>query len=245
MPKKAKFGFCLLAGLLLAIGVPSLAMANHEGYSTEGFGGVQPHVAQAGHEIQALYDAPYVSGYRAGDGYHGDGLALDFMVYDDTALGDQISNHVLANWEHYNVDYIIWQQRINFGSGWQLMEDRGSPTENHEDHVHVSFNPQSSTTVEEPAKETPEMEDPSTDEALEASEQPVTGDDIVQPASQTEPQQPVIEDAAQPTPANTAGEDADASVGDGPSATAGDASASTGSGGPGAVADGVSAPFNP
>jgi hypothetical protein len=34
---------------------------------------------------------------------------------------------------------VIWQQRINFGSGWQLMEDRGGVTANHYDHVHVSF----------------------------------------------------------------------------------------------------------
>ena len=34
---------------------------------------------------------------------------------------------------------MIWRQRINFGSGWQLMEDRGGVTANHYDHVHVSF----------------------------------------------------------------------------------------------------------
>ncbi len=35
--------------------------------------------------------------------------------------------------------YVIWRQRYNDGSGWDPMEDRGSITANHYDHVHVSF----------------------------------------------------------------------------------------------------------
>jgi hypothetical protein len=34
---------------------------------------------------------------------------------------------------------VIWNQRINTGSGWESMEDRGGATANHEDHVHISF----------------------------------------------------------------------------------------------------------
>ena len=34
---------------------------------------------------------------------------------------------------------MIWEQRINHGSGWKAMEDRGGVTANHFDHVHVSF----------------------------------------------------------------------------------------------------------
>lgn len=179
MSQKAKLGICLLAGLLLAVAAPSMAMANHEDYPAEGFGGVQPHVAQAGHEIQDIFGVPYVGGYRAGDPQdHGKGLALDFMVYEDAALGDGISNHILANWEHYNVSYIIWKQRINFGSGWQPMEDRGSITQNHFDHVHVSFNPQSSAAVDTPAEEAPEREDPSVGGPSVVDENPVTQDDM-------------------------------------------------------------------
>lgn len=187
MPRKAKLGFCLLVGLMLATVLPSVAAANHEDDPTEGFGGVQPHVAQAGHEIQDTFGVPYVGGYRAGDPQdHGKGLALDFMVYDDAALGDAVSNHILANWEHYNVSYIIWQQRINFGSGWQPMEDRGSPTQNHFDHVHVSFNPQSSTAIDPPVED-PAMEDPSRGGPSPVEEEPVTEDDIVQSPESEEP----------------------------------------------------------
>ena len=45
----------------------------------------------------------------------------------------------LRNQEALGISYVIWRQRINFGSGWKPMEDRGSPTANHMDHVHVSF----------------------------------------------------------------------------------------------------------
>lgn len=210
--KKAKLGFCLLVGLLLAVALPSVAIANHEDYPAEGFGGVQPHVAQAGHEIQDIFGVPYVGGYRAGDPQdHGKGLALDFMVYDDAVLGDRVSNHILANWGHYNVSYIIWKQRINFGSGWQPMEDRGSPTQNHFDHVHVSFNPESSNAVAPPVEEAPEREDPSVGGPPVVEEEPVTRDDIEEPTPNTGAEEPVRDNTAgteQPSTGNNTGEPA-------------------------------------
>ncbi|MGY1615406.1 hypothetical protein ACI797_01550 [Geodermatophilus sp. SYSU D00691] len=70
-------------------------------------------------------------------------LAADFMVYSDRAKGDAVAAHVIANAARMNVEYVIWQQRIHLigGSGWQAMADRGSPTANHMDHVHVAFRP--------------------------------------------------------------------------------------------------------
>jgi hypothetical protein len=70
-------------------------------------------------------------------------LAADFMVYADSAKGDAVAQFVIDNAERFGVDYVIWEQRIFMigGSGWQAMEDRGSITANHYDHVHVSFNP--------------------------------------------------------------------------------------------------------
>ena len=141
MPRKMRFGFCLAVAMLVATVFSSVAVADHKGYPTEGFGGVQPNVAQAGHSIQDKFGVPYVHGYRSGPGAydHGKGQALDFMTYSDVALGNQIVSHLEANWAHYGISYIIWQQRYNDGSGWVMMEDRGSPTQNHMDHVHVSF----------------------------------------------------------------------------------------------------------
>jgi hypothetical protein len=70
-------------------------------------------------------------------------LAADFMVYTDAAKGDAVAQFVIDNAARFHVEYVIWQQRIFMigGSGWTAMEDRGSPTANHMDHVHVSFNP--------------------------------------------------------------------------------------------------------
>lgn len=104
------------------------------------FGGVQPHVAEAGCAIRAQFGIQTIYGVRAGDpGDHGSGLALDVMVYDDVALGDQVASYVESNWGSFGVSYIIYRQRINLGYGWEPMEDRGSPTANHMDHVHISF----------------------------------------------------------------------------------------------------------
>ena len=47
---------------------------------------------------------------------------------------------VLAHAEELNIKYVIWQQRSwkpERGT-WRLMADRGSPTQNHMDHVHIS-----------------------------------------------------------------------------------------------------------
>lgn len=58
---------------------------------------------------------------------------------DDNALGDALAELALARQAEFGITYVIWRQRINFGSGWDPMEDRGSITQNHYDHVHTSF----------------------------------------------------------------------------------------------------------
>ncbi|HUQ59691.1 MAG TPA: hypothetical protein VM306_28880 [Lentzea sp.] len=100
---------------------------------------MKPHVAQVGHHLAAKFGVDDIGGAtgRGGSGEHPLGLALDFMV--DTATGNALAEHVLANRRALGVTYVIWRQRYNDGSGWSPMEDRGSPTANHMDHVHVSF----------------------------------------------------------------------------------------------------------
>ncbi|GAA3686496.1 hypothetical protein GCM10022267_86750 [Lentzea roselyniae] len=107
--------------------------------------GVKPHVAQVGHHLASKFGVNDIGGAagRGGSGDHPAGLALDFMV--GTATGNALADHVLANRRAFGVTYVIWRQRYNDGSGWSVMEDRGSPTANHMDHVHVSF--QASATV--------------------------------------------------------------------------------------------------
>jgi uncharacterized protein YbdZ (MbtH family) len=60
-------------------------------------------------------------------------------VRTNRPLGDALAAYVLAHRAELHVSYVIWQQRINLGGGWSPMADRGSPTANHLDHVHVSF----------------------------------------------------------------------------------------------------------
>ncbi|CAM3767522.1 hypothetical protein [Smaragdicoccus niigatensis] len=79
-------------------------------------------------------------GFRAGDQDHGTGTAIDCMISDEVA-GEALAEFILAHGAEFNVKYVIYKQRIRYpGGDWQPMEDRGSPTANHMDHVHVSFN---------------------------------------------------------------------------------------------------------
>lgn len=89
-----------------------------------------------------------IGGWRANGGAatdHPEGRAIDLMIPEwqgsqGKQLGDEIVGHFLANADFYEVDYVIWRQHITFadGTGYQ-MEDRGTPTENHYDHVHVTL----------------------------------------------------------------------------------------------------------
>jgi hypothetical protein len=123
---------------------PALALAPASsttdcGLNTSGLGGVKPHVRAAARFLGCRFGEPTMYGVagRAGTSDHPAGLAVDFMV--DRATGDRLAACALANRGTLGITYVIWRQRINFGSGWQPMEDRGGITANHFDHVHVSF----------------------------------------------------------------------------------------------------------
>jgi hypothetical protein len=79
-------------------------------------------------------------GGRSGSGDHGAGRALDIMVTG--SLGDAIAAYVREHARELGVSEVIWSQRIwtvqRSSEGWRYMEDRGSTTANHYDHVHVS-----------------------------------------------------------------------------------------------------------
>jgi hypothetical protein len=74
-------------------------------------------------------------------GGHPSGLALDYMVLTDSALGDAIVQYHIDHWDELRVDYIIWEQRMlsSPGGSWKAMADRGSRTANHFDHPHVNY----------------------------------------------------------------------------------------------------------
>ncbi|HGK7261271.1 TPA: LysM peptidoglycan-binding domain-containing protein [Streptococcus pneumoniae] len=111
--------------------------------------GLQPQPAAFKEEIANLFGITSFSGYRPGDsGDHGKGLAIDFMVPERSELGDKIAEYAIQNMASRGISYIIWKQRFyapfdsKYGPAntWNPMPDRGSVTENHYDHVHVSMN---------------------------------------------------------------------------------------------------------
>lgn len=104
--------------------------------------GLQPHVAVYKEFVGNMFGITSFSLYRPGDpGDHGKGLAVDFMVPVSSELGDRIAQYAISTMDHYGVSYVIWKQHIygDWNRRWVPMEDRGSITENHYDHVHVSF----------------------------------------------------------------------------------------------------------
>lgn len=102
------------------------------------------------------FDLPAGSGcYRedggiAGGGEHPLGRACDFMLGpagerakgDRHRLGEDIVAWVRENADEYGIWYVIYEQHIWSSrwpnQGYEKMEDRGSITQNHFDHVHIS-----------------------------------------------------------------------------------------------------------
>lgn len=82
-----------------------------------------------------------IGGYRASDPYpdHPSGLALDIMTASDT--GTEIKDWLHAERNALALNYTIWRQRYQPAGGTgNMMEDRGSATQNHMDHIHALFN---------------------------------------------------------------------------------------------------------
>ena len=76
---------------------------------------------------------------------HPAGRAVDVMIpsySSNQALGWQIANYYKANAAKYNINYIIFAQKIwsvqRSSEGWRTMADRGSDNANHYNHVHIN-----------------------------------------------------------------------------------------------------------
>ncbi|WP_353951191.1 hypothetical protein V6K52_16355 [Knoellia sp. S7-12] len=88
--------------------------------------------------VRSNFGITNIGGFRAGAGDHGTGKAVDVMVSGST--GDAVAQWATNNMGRLNITYVIWEQRIWLAgsSGWRSMDDRGSVTANHYDHVHIS-----------------------------------------------------------------------------------------------------------
>jgi len=114
---------------------------------TNSAGPIKPQVQAAADQVVSHVpsaDALTLGGTRASatdPGGHPSGKALDYMVLGDTALGNAIVQYHIDHWDELGVEYIIYKQRIlqSPNGSWSTMEDRGSPTANHMDHVHVNY----------------------------------------------------------------------------------------------------------
>ncbi|GGO78899.1 hypothetical protein [Nocardioides deserti] len=102
--------------------------------------GVSPNVAAVHQAVCSAF--PQITSYGdfRSDGEHSQGIALDIMVSGD--LGWEIAEFLRANYGELGISYLIYAQKIwsveRSGEGWRAMEDRGSATANHYDHVHVT-----------------------------------------------------------------------------------------------------------
>ncbi len=76
---------------------------------------------------------------------HPAGRAVDVMIpsyKSNQALGWEIANYYRANAAKFNINYIIFGQKIwsvqRNKEGWRSMASRGNDTANHYDHVHIN-----------------------------------------------------------------------------------------------------------
>lgn len=106
-------------------------------------GPVKPWVAKAASILGPMFGITTIGGYRATSSVagsdHPKGLACDFMC--GKSAGDRLAAYAIAHARELNISYVIWRQRIwqITARRWVMMPDRGSITDNHYDHVHISF----------------------------------------------------------------------------------------------------------
>lgn len=110
---------------------------------------VKPVTASVANAVGSMFGIKTVGGWRSGTSERWDqeghpaGLALDFMtndIPDGVQVGNQMVDYLIANADSIGVKYIMWQQRSwTAARGWRAMADRGSVTQNHMDHVHLSL----------------------------------------------------------------------------------------------------------
>ena len=127
---------------------PASAMSPKTAIAKYHLGPVKEVTAQAVAFLAPMFKIDTVGGWRPVDAFpdHPSGHAADFMVGTSPSgrtKGDRLAAYVQKHHKELGVDYVIWYQRIwspaRNGEGWRPMDDRGSPTANHMDHVHITF----------------------------------------------------------------------------------------------------------
>ena len=110
---------------------------------------LQPQAEAFRQDVAAKFGLTNIGGYREGDPQdHGKGRAVDVMVPVGSEVSNQVAQYAVDNIVNAGISYVIYRQHFYapvdniYGPAntWNQMPDRGSITENHYDHVHVSFN---------------------------------------------------------------------------------------------------------
>lgn len=107
-----------------------------------GEGGLLPMGQLMKRLIHALWPAiKDIGGYRVDSFHeHDTGTTLDVMIPgSDKKMGDNVNAFAHANNKNYPLNWSIWQQKMWYPPNMRSepMGDRGSPTQNHMDHVHA------------------------------------------------------------------------------------------------------------
>ena len=114
-------------------------------------GGLTAHASEVKDYIHRVFGIKEIGGWRPPDRYneHSTGNALDVMIPNwqspqGKALGDAIVGWAIKNAAALGLTGVIWRQ-TSYGYGGSFttgkpMPDRGSPTQNHMDHVHIFMN---------------------------------------------------------------------------------------------------------
>jgi hypothetical protein len=120
----------------VSAGVSTAACAHGSGPEA----GLTQDAVEVYRAVCAAFSGVSSYGGYAPRGEHYDGRAIDVMV--SGSYGQQIADWLRVNASSLQIRDIIYAQRIwtpdRAAEGWRYMEDRGSPTANHYDHVHVA-----------------------------------------------------------------------------------------------------------
>jgi SH3 domain-containing protein len=104
---------------------------------------IQPQAVKVYRAACAAFPELTTYGGQDGHGEHVNGEAIDFMV-PDSGTGQRLADFLYAHHAELDLFDIIWSQHIwtieRAGEGFRSMEDRGSSTANHYDHVHIKIN---------------------------------------------------------------------------------------------------------
>jgi hypothetical protein len=118
--------------------------SGYSGHVEDTHGQLVPNAERLKQALQQLFPGVQIGGYRSPDGFneHSSGEALDIMVGGNTQLGNIVNQWLLRNADAFGLQYDLWQQAEWDPNGTvKPMADRGSPTQNHRDHVHARVRP--------------------------------------------------------------------------------------------------------